>query len=263
MNEYADVSIGVVTGANKYFIRSEKEAAEAGFSGASALPILTSVEDLDLIATFKSPPKVLIQFKRMTRERRRYVSKGVKLHLNKRVHCQRRRNQTGSWYKVDPGIPPDAFFTYRVSRIPYLILNPDGYQCTNTLHKVSFRVESQTERKWIQVSLLSVFGQLSLELGARHYGNGILKVEPRLLKTALVYVSPTEIPDESYRAMLRHIADGDRESACVMATRLVAKEANLDARLIADAVAALNEIRRRRGAMVMQAEIGSFSPWGD
>jgi adenine-specific DNA-methyltransferase len=260
MKEYVDISIGVVTGANRYFIHSKREAEGFGFPEGSTLPILTSVRDLDLVAGSKSPDKMLIRFKRMTRKRKRYVEKGRRLHLNARVHCARRESQTGSWYDIDPGTTPDAFFTYRVARIPYLILNPDGYQCTNALHRVCFKGVSRTERKWIQLSLLSIFGQLSLEMGARHYGNGILKIEPRLLKMALVYTSRTRIPDDSYRRILRHISNVDKESACAEATRLVAKEANLSASLVADAIATLNNLRKRRGALEFQLATERFLP---
>jgi len=260
LEEYANVAIGVVTGANQYFIHSQEEAAKLGFPEGSGLPILTSVKDLDLVAGAKPPDKVLIQFKRMTRKRKKYIAKGRKLRLNERVHCQRRQDQIGSWYKVDPGITPDAFFTYRVARIPYLILNPDGYQCTNTLHKISFKHSSKTERKWVQLSLLSLFGQLFLEAGARHYGNGILKVEPHLLKKALVYSSRAKIAGESYRRILQHISKGDKEMACAEATRLVAVDAGLDKTLIASSFAALNRIRDRRGAVRLRLPIDNYLP---
>jgi adenine-specific DNA-methyltransferase len=263
LGEYADIAIGVVTGANRYFIQSEQEAAKLGFPRGSGLPILTSVEDLDSVAGSKSPDKVLIQFGRMTRKRKRYVAKGRRLHLNQRVHCQRRQDQTGSWYKVAPGATPDAFFTYRVARLPYLILNPDGYQCTNTLHKISFKNTSKIKRKWIQLSLLSVFGQLFLEAGARHYGNGILKIEPHLLKKALVYTSRTKIPHESYKRILQRISEGDKETACADATRLVAGDAKLDETLIASAIAVLNRIRDRRGAVRLRLGIESYLPRGE
>jgi adenine-specific DNA methylase len=260
LGEYADIAIGVVTGANRYFIQSKENAARLGFLQGSTLPILTSVKDLDSVAGSKSPDKVLIQFRRMTRKRERYVAKGRRLHLKERVHCERRQNQIGSWYKVDPGTAPDAFFTYRVARLPYLILNPNGYQCTNTLHKISFKDSSKTKRKWIQLSLLSIFGQLFLEAGARHYGNGILKIEPHLLKKALVYTSRTKIPHESYKRILQRISEADKETACAEATRLVAEDAKLDATLIANAIVALNEIRDRRGAVRLQLGIENYLP---
>jgi tRNA1(Val) A37 N6-methylase TrmN6 len=246
--EYANVSIGVVTGANKYFILTREEAEEAGFSQSSILPVLTSVEDLSLVVTGESPNKNLLQFQRMTSKRRKYVFEGLNLGFNERVHCQRREKVRGAWYDVDPGPVPHAFFTYRVSKIPYLLLNPDGYQCTNALHKVVFNGASETERKWIQLSLLSLFGQLCLEMGGRHYGNGIIKVEPKVLKRALVYACRTRLSKRTYENILQALCEGNKNKVCFEATRLVAREAIIDDAVIKEALDSLNEIRALRGA---------------
>jgi len=251
LERYAKVLIGIVTGANEYFIRTRQEAAKFGFSRSSILPILTSVEDLRQVSEWKSPDKMLIRFKRVTKKKKKYVRKGVKLGLDQRAHCRRRKKQSGAWYDVKPGEVPDAFFTYRVSTLPYLILNPNGYQCTNALHKVFFNEVSNIERKWIQLSLLSVFGQLSLELGARHYGNGIMKVEPRTLKRTLVYACGTRIAKGAYQNILRDIAAGRKKSACTEATELIVSETKIDKSIITDILASLNEIRKRRGAATL------------
>jgi adenine-specific DNA methylase len=246
LENYAKVLIGIVTGANDYFIRTRQEANKLGFSRSSILPILTSVEDLRQVSECKSPDKMLIRFKRVTKKKKKYVRKGVKLGLDQREHC-RRRKKSGVWYDVNPGEVPDAFFTYRVSTLPYLILNPDGYQCTNALHKVFFNGVSKNKQKWIQLSMLSLFGQLSLEVGARHYGNGIVKVEPKTLKRALVYTCGKKVPKRAYDSILQDVAAGRKDRACIEATKLVAREANIDESIVNDVLTSLNKIRNRRG----------------
>ena len=251
LEEYADVSIGIVTGANSYFIQTRQEAAKLGFSQGSILPILTSVEDLRQLAECKSPDKMLIRFNRISEKKKQYICKGVNLEFDQRTHCQRREKQNGVWYDVNPGEVPDAFFTYRVSTLPYLILNPDGYQCTNALHKVFFNGIPKTKRKWIQLSLLSLFGQLWLEAGARHDGNGIIKVEPSTLKRTLVYAGGTRITKGAYQNILRDIASGRKKSACTEATKLIVSETKIDKSIITDILASLNKIRKRRGAATL------------
>jgi len=247
LEEYADISIGIVTGANKFFILSEEEIKEVGFSRSSVLPVITSVDDLSVVAKGKSPNKKLLQFKRMTSRWKEYISLGVELGLDERIHCQRRVKVRGKWYDVDPGTIPHAFFTYRVSKIPYLLLNSNGYQCTNALHKVFFNGVSKTQCKWIQLSLLSIFGQLFLEIGARHYGNGILKVEPKTLKKVLVYAGSSRIPQVLYNGILQHIVEGRKEIACSEATYLIANETNIEESIVSNAGALLKEFRKRRG----------------
>jgi tRNA1(Val) A37 N6-methylase TrmN6 len=254
LEEYANVTIGVVTGANKYFIRSQKDAAKLGFSRSDTLRILTSVEDLRKVTREGLSDKVLIQFNRMSKKKKDYLRKGRRLGLNKRVHCMRREKQTGLWYKINQGPIPDAFFSYRVSTIPYMIQNPDSYQCTNTLHKVIFKKVSETEQKWIQLSLLSLFGQLSLEMSGRHYGNGIIKIEPSVLKSSLVFTCKKEISERIYEGIIQTLIAGDKNKASLEATKLVAKEANIDDSIVYDVLSSLNELRARRGLTISTEE---------
>ncbi len=248
LEEHADISIGIVTGANDYFILRNEEAISFGFSDKAMVPILTTVEDLGQVLAGKTPDKKLIQFNRMTAKREKYVSRGVRRSLHKRSHCHRREGRSRAWYDVQPGRVPDAFFTYRVSTFPYMILNPDGYRCTNALHAISFRETAEAKRKWIQLSLLSFFGQFSLELAARHYGNGLMKVEPKVLKQALVFAGERAIPRKEYHSILRHIAEGDKELASIEATKLIVREAGIADSVVRDVLTMLNGMRNRRGA---------------
>ena len=250
LEEYANISIGVVTGANKYFIRSKEDADKLGFYDNETLRILTSVEDLRHATSQGSSDKVLIQFNKMSKKKKNYLRKGSRLGLNKRIHCMRRQRQTGLWYKINPGPIPDAFFSYRVSTVPHLIQNPDSFRCTNALHAITFKNISETEKKWIQLSLLSLFGQLSLEMRGRHYGNGIIKIEPSALKSALVYTSKAEISKRTYNEIINTLVAGDKNKASSEATKVVAKEANIDDNIIYDVLSSLNIVRTRRGVTI-------------
>lgn len=252
LERYATVGIGIVTGANDYFIVPVKAAEKLGFSGNSVVPVLTSVDDLGQVAADEPTDKRLIQFKRMTPKRQAYVAHGLKLGLDQRSHCRRREGQSRAWYEVEAGRTPDAFFTYRVSTLPYLLLNPNGYRCTNALHAVSFNRTSKTKQKWIQLSVLSLFGQLSLEIGARHYGNGLIKVEPSALKKALVYASAVKVPSKGYALVMQCLSDGNKEQACWTATRLISKAIDAGDSLTNEMVTILNDLRARRGASLFE-----------
>jgi adenine-specific DNA-methyltransferase len=245
LENYADIRIGVVTGANDYFILNKQLAISKGFSEKSTIPIITSVKELDSLELRKMPGRSLIQFDRLTIKKHTYIRIGKKNNLDKRTHCKRRKH---GWYKVDAGEKPDAMFTYRVSLFPYLVLNPHGFLCTNSLHKLYFKNLSQNQKKWLQISLLSIFGQLSLEYHARHYGDGIIKIEPGPLKYAWVYVSDEQMNDSDYISISDCIKKGDKEQACIKATELVVSRLGLDSGLIKNTISALNDIRLRRGA---------------
>ncbi len=253
--KYVETCIGVVTGANEYFILYPNDAQKKGFTNGALLPIVRSVDEVNCLRLSQMPEQVLLQFGRMTSKKKAYVRKGVRKGFNKRSHCERRKNGDGQWYHVSPGKIPDAFFTYRVSQVPYLVLNPKGYQCTNSLHKLFFKNLTLIERKWLQLSLLSVFGQLSLEMVARHYGNGIIKVEPGALKETLIYICNEPINRKLYNSISSLIAEGKKEEASAKATRLVAATAKIDSSMVSETVLALNQIRKRRGAILFNTSI--------
>jgi tRNA1(Val) A37 N6-methylase TrmN6 len=243
-----DVVIGVVTGANKFFILPERHALRCGFPEKATVPIVTRVDELGGLATQEGIGKRLLQFNRATKLREAYIARGLALGVDKRSHCQRRSNGNGGWYKIDPGRTPDAFFTYRVSEIPYLSLNPKGFQCTNSLHKVNFKRLCQIEKKWVQLSLLSAFGQLSLELVARHYGNGIMKVEPGALRKVGVFKCKKKVAAKEYIGISNMIQAGNKKEAVARATELVAAAAGISDELTQRVEAALRRVRERRGA---------------
>jgi hypothetical protein len=222
LGDLASVTIGVVTGANAFFISPLDDARRLGFSDASSTPIYTHVNQLRGLVASEVPEGVLLRFKRMTKARLDYIKRGKKQKIDNASHCRRRETSGRRWYDVDVGTVPDAIFTYRVSTVPFLVLNPNGFQCTNTLHKVKFKGDlTENQRKWIQVSLLSQVGQLSIEAGARHYGNGILKVEPYLLKDALVLPSRRPIAAAKYEEISRLLANCRKEEAVIRATEIV------------------------------------------
>lgn len=249
LGSYATVLIGVVTGANEYFVLSERVAEAKGFSQKARIPILTSAGSLSGLYARAVPERTLIQFPRVTLRRAQYVELGEKQGLHLRSQCKRRcQYGTCRWYEVDPGPVPDAFFTYRVSDIPYLVLNPRSYQCTNALHKVCFTSGVTSEqRKWIALSIVSDLSQLSLERNARHYGNGMLKTEPSALKQALVYAPPKKkCPADALRQVSKLLSAGKKREASKAATAALRQEGGIPVEFCDRVHTTLSAIRARR-----------------
>jgi adenine-specific DNA methylase len=243
LSAYASVHIGVVTGANAFFILEKKRARELGFGENATIPILTTTDDLQSLDTISGKGKVLIQFPRLSKRRSSYIESGAELKLPERSHCERRE----VWYDVDPGVVPDAIFTYRVSTIPYMALNSSKTQCTNTLHKIFFNEDvTDDQKKWITLSILSSVAQLSLEHHGRHYGNGILKIEPSALKNALVYATTKKMPATQFEAVSQLLKNGHKEKASEMATSILRKHINLSDDYWDQVKATLTAIRIRR-----------------
>ena len=243
-DKYAEVKIGVVTGADSYFIVHPEAVAEWGLSRVPRIPILTSSQGIAGLRIGKgaSDRVLLIIPSPAPAAVAPYLAKGRRLDIPKRSHSVRR----DPWYAITAGPTPDAFFHYRVSSVPFLALNAARCQCTNSIHRVYFRNADSKVRKWLQVSLLSVFGQLSIEASAKTYGNGVLKIEPHALKQSLVLVPESPVCAEAYNRIGADLASGRKMDAVDRATTLLCKAAGIPRELAARAYSSYHELRRRR-----------------
>jgi adenine-specific DNA-methyltransferase len=242
--DIADVKIGIVTGANKYFILPTHSEMCHQCPKTTLVPIITSSKSLKKLTVddtgehsllLKIPAPAPPCFTS-------YLRKGRRKEIHKRSHSIRRE----PWYRIDVGRMPDAFFHYRVSLIPFLALNTGGFQSTNSIHRVYFRAANANVQRWAQISLLSTIGQLSLEASSKVYGNGILKVEPSSLNESIVYFSQSPVPDKIYRLISSLILSGRKAEAVAKATQLLREQAGLPKRLLEKAEAAVKKFRQHR-----------------
>lgn len=248
LDSVSKIDIGIVTGANKFFILERELARSKGFSKQSTLPIVTSTRELNSLEYSDRPQKELLRFTPLSKRKREYLDAGIELNIQERSHC-RRRIKSGAWYDVRLGKCPDAFFTYRVSKIPFMSLNINGYQCTNSIHRIYFNKDiTLDQQKWIAISLLSNIGQLSLESGGRHYGNNILKIEPYALKASLIYMpSKSTSCAKAFTEISEQIIKEEKEKACSLATRFLVEKLNISKNFLNDVNFKLKELRLQRG----------------
>jgi hypothetical protein len=242
--KYASVKIGVVTGADDFFIMGEKDAKKYFFTKKHLIPIFTSSKEFSgLFLNGNKPIKNLVALPSQGyKVFKDYIIKGVKARYHLRAHSLLRE----PWYSVDQGEVPDAFFHYRVSRIPYLVLNDQGSQCTNSIHRIYFKERlSKCEIKWLQISLLSVPGQLSLETYSKIYGS-VLKIEPKSLKNSIAYKSKDQSINSIYNKVSKLLVSGRKDDAMQHATEFINKELKIPNELSLKAHLALMELQNRR-----------------
>ncbi|MCK4765608.1 MAG: N-6 DNA methylase [Candidatus Aminicenantes bacterium] len=241
--EVAKILIGVVTGADKFFILPGSKAKEKGFQEKQLIPILSSAKDFaGLRLNGDTPSKRLILFSQKDYNYENdYVKEGEKLGFHLRSHSKLR----SPWYAVNVRGVPDAFFPYRMARIPYLMLNNQA-QCTNSIHRVYFNNLSENEKKWIQVSLLAVPGQLSIENYSKTYGRGILKVEPGSLQRSIVFLSNDAAVNKIYNKISGLISLDEKHKAMLTATEFLYEKLKIKASFSESALSALLELQNRR-----------------
>lgn len=186
---WLQINIGLVTGANDFFVLNDADRSRWGIDALLTRPALSRAGDLPalclssrdladlasagrrvhlLTATPKSPER---QLKTLAA----YLEEGTKRGLPDRYKCRIR----DPWWQV-PGAsdsPPDLLLTYIVGEHPRLAVNQAGALSTNALHAVRLRAGAPSA-----ASLAAVFPNaltaLSVELEGRSYGGGALKLEP-------------------------------------------------------------------------------------
>lgn len=192
LGEAADVSIGIVTGANNFFVVDSKSAVEkqipakfiksiySRFKMTNGLTFTTQDWEQKAQAGFRC-------FFIDTRGFDEYSDLKLKEYLDSFPESEKKTNITFSkrpvWHQPLYMRIPDAFFPYMHNSGPRIILNEAQSLSTNTIHRVYFketdgRVYTTAERKLLAISILSTYSQFSAELEGRVYGSGALKLEP-------------------------------------------------------------------------------------
>ena len=244
LGDIANIKIGVVTGCDDFFVLDGEDAKQIGCEEQHLKRVLTSSREFSgFTLNGKQATKYLLLLsKNSYRKYKHYIAKGVRKQCHLRAHSTRRK----PWYCLQLGETPQAFFPYRTSQIPYLVLNSQRIQCTNTIHRIYFKRLTVTQRKWLQLSLISVPGQLSIEAHSKSYGRGMLKVEPRSLKQALVCLRNDKEIDPIYNKISKLLSNGHKIEAAKIATSFINSKLKVSVKLRQRASVALKELQKRR-----------------
>lgn len=259
------VRIGLVTGDNRFFVVDQNTADSNDLQHNSLKPIFSrqqhgkglcvSRQDIET-ASNRGGRCWLVDTSELGEKFspiRRYLASYQRRH--RRNNCTFKKRSP--WHAVDDGIIPDAFFSYMNNEGPRLILNTDGLNSTNNIHRVSFMKRRPIWRKkLIAVSICSSFTQLAAEMVGRTYSGGILKLEPSETRRL-----PVLIPDtvkrkkvvRTFRLVHDLLCGGQREEAMGAADELIFGAFPLRVRrkynrLFRIALRDMREHRRRRNA---------------
>ena len=231
LGDIADISLGVVTGANDYFVRPSSHMRELKARPRQRHRILSGVRGVEgLVADRKSfealrrngePCELLLL--REGDERtgvRVYLQSKAARRAKTAYKCKARE----PWFVLGPQVPPDAFLTPLSGPYPRLILNGWRLDCTNTLYRINWKPPmTTTQAELVALSVVSSLGSLSAELAGRVYAGGALKLEPRDARKVSVVVSDASAEDVSrcFRQVSKLLSTGDWAQAQSVADELV------------------------------------------
>lgn len=204
--EYGRTDIGVVTGANSYFVIDQQSAVAAGIPDEDLRPAISKAEhvqglrltkaDMTRLGSAGLPFLLFYPGKEKPHAASaKYIRSGESVGLHNRYKCRTRQ----PWWKV-PGVKvPDAFITYMSNEAPRLANNEVKAVSTNTVHGFYLSPDHKKLRRVLPLLFLNSVTLLSAEIEGRSYGGGVLKLEPkecdRLLIPRLEHLS-SEIVDQ-------------------------------------------------------------------
>jgi hypothetical protein len=180
----AKAGIGYVTGANEFFHLRPSEAEQRQIGSefllpsvrtGRALPDQTLTEGLVDAWKRRDEPILLLRLPRegdLPVAVRRYLGSDAGQRARMAYKC---RNRT-PWYSVPDVKVPDYFLSYMSSSKPSLVQNLAQCSCTNSVHAVKLRRDSDSS--WLRQAWRSPLTELSCEVEGHPLGGGMLKLEP-------------------------------------------------------------------------------------
>lgn len=194
--DVADVDVGIVTGANKFFLVSSETVNEFGLA-EYAHPMFGRSEHCPGIlyddrqhrenATLGKPTN-FIWFPNADASRhksvQRYIELGESQSLHTRFKCRIRK----PWYSVPSVYTTEIGMLKRSHNTPRLILNRANAFTTDTAYRIRSMTVSADKLVCCFVNPLT---SLSAELEGRHYGGGVLELVPSEIEKLSI-----PLPDE-------------------------------------------------------------------
>jgi adenine-specific DNA-methyltransferase len=203
LGNLASVDIGLVTGANAFFVLTDARVAALALPELALTPIVERPSDLGGLLASNTEANHLLNLAGKSGLDTQpaiaaYLAAGETSEINQGYKCRHRT----PWYAVPISrSPADAFLPYMSHRAPRVIANPTGAYSTNLIHAVRL-TEKAPSAIALAAASLSAATALSAEIEGRAYGGGVLKLETKEAERLLV---PALEADEDRR--LRRIAN--------------------------------------------------------
>jgi adenine-specific DNA methylase len=210
----AEVDIGIVTGANKFFAVSDTTLNQYQLEKISS-PMLAKSDLIKGISyTVKDhetnrltgkdvhflhfPEKPIAELPPKMVD---YIKWGELQDLHTRYKCRIR----SPWYVVPYVWVSEVALLKRCHRFPRLVLNELGAHSTDTAYRIKMKPTYKNHAKNLVFSFLNSLTFLYAELLGRHYGGGVLELVPseiEELRIPLISVNNTQFSkvDEMIRA---------------------------------------------------------------
>jgi len=193
LSQWGRISLGAVTGNNRYFTLTPAQADEWGLASSDVVPISPAGSShLRALTITRAGHAALGQAGARTllfrpddgpsAAAREYIAHGEALGVPEAYKCRVRT----PWWRTPLPAPPEVFFTYMNEATPQLAANPAGLHYLNSVHGLYLAPAASGLAELLALAALNSATALSAEVTGRAYGGGILKMEPREAAKLLV-----------------------------------------------------------------------------
>ena len=187
-----DIRIGIVSGANDFFIMNQEEWKKHHLPKSFESYILTRFKDTNGLEFTEKDLQTMLDAggRNILLDTNRSIKtpQTVNNFLNQfpieRLQATTfKRRGPKSWHQFNDQKIPDAFLPYMNNNGPRIVINKAKVISTNSVHRLYYIKKHGHGAKGLvmkqaAISLLSTFSQLSAEMEGRVYGAGVLKHEP-------------------------------------------------------------------------------------
>ena len=190
--DIADVDVGIVTGANDFFLVPDATVKEFGlkkwaypmFGRSDHCPGIIYNKEQHKTNKENGKPTNFIWFPdeavAISASAQQYIEYGEEQNLHTRYKCSVRT----PWYSVPSVYTTEVGMLKRSHNTPRLILNEVGAFTTDTAYRIN--THTGIDSKKLIGFFLNSLTALSAELEGRHYGGGVLELTPSEIEKLLI-----------------------------------------------------------------------------
>lgn len=199
-DDIAEVDVGIVTGANKFFLVGNETVERYGleefvhpmFGRSEHCPGIIYDDVQHRANAANGMPTNFVWFQDDSVERnlfaRLYIQHGERENLHTRYKCRVRQ----PWYTVPSVYATEIGMLKRAHDTPRLILNKIRAYTTDTAYRI--RIKEATAHQLVY-NFINALTALSAELEGRHYGGGVLELVPSEIERLLIPLPRKVKPD--------------------------------------------------------------------
>lgn len=190
-DDVASVDVGIVTGANKFFLVPNETVERFGlhdyahpmFGRSGHCPGVVYDERQHVANAINGKPTNFIWFRNAGVERHRLVAKYIRLGEDQKLHRRYKCRIRSPWYCVPSVYATDIGMLKRSHHAPRLVFNKARAFTTDTAYRIS---TSKVTASTLVACFLNPLTALSAELEGRHYGGGVLELVPSEIERLLI-----------------------------------------------------------------------------